>query len=126
MKQKRSKRIWFIAIPVILILVYLIWQAYSQPGLKDIPGNFEEVAFVRNEQNKGGVVRIYAVTVGDPSVANYDACADLFPTNDFNSITTIYFFDKNSPYPTSLTVESPHYDTTRYSALYIAKRRGTD
>ncbi|TJZ63414.1 hypothetical protein FAZ15_03795 [Sphingobacterium olei] len=126
MNRRKSKRIWFIAIPVTLILGYLIWQTYSQPTLKDIPGNFEEVAFVRNEQNKGGIVRIYAVTVDDASVANYDACADLFPTNDFNSITTIYFFDKKKPYPTVLTLESPHYDTEKYSALYIAKRRGTD
>lgn len=124
--QLKRKKVWFIAIPIILLLSYLIWDAYSQPSIKDIPGDFEEVAFVRNEQNKGGIIRIYAVTVGDLTTANFEACADLFPTNDFNSVTTIYFFDKKNTYPTTLALEAPHYDALKYKAIHIAKRRGQD
>ncbi|TDQ78021.1 hypothetical protein [Sphingobacterium yanglingense] len=123
--MKKSKRVWFIAIPIILILGYLIWDSFSQPSMKDIPGDFAEVAFVRNEQNKGGIVRIYAVTVGDPINANYEACADLFPTNDYNSVTRIFFFNKNSPYPTTLQLEAPYYDTAQYNAINIVKRMGS-
>ncbi|WP_079645582.1 hypothetical protein [Sphingobacterium nematocida] len=123
--MKKNKRVWFIAIPIILILGYLIWDSFSQKSIKDIPGNFEEVAFVRNEQNKGGIVRIYAVTVGDRANANYDACADLFPTNDYNSVTRIFFFDKNAPYPVQLQVEAPYYDTTQFNAINIVKRSGS-
>jgi len=123
--MNKKKRVWFIAIPIILILGYLIYDSYSQPTLKDLPGQLEEVAFVRNEQNKGGITRIYAVTVGDIAHANYDAAADLFPTNDFNSVTRIFFFDKNKPYPTTLSIDPPYYDISKYEAVQILKRTGS-
>ena len=124
--MKKNRKVWLLAVPLIIIFGYMIWDSYSQPGIKDIPGEFEEVAFVRNEQNKGGIERIYAVTVGDLANANYDACAELFPTNDFNSVTRVFFFDKNKPYPTTLTIEPPHYDTSKYEAINIVKRRGSN
>lgn len=123
--MKKSKKIWLLAVPIILILSYMIWDAYSQPSITDIPGKFEEVAFVRNEQNKGGIERVYAVTVGDIANAKYEDCAELFPTNDFNSVTQVYFFDKNKPYPTTLSLNPPHYDTSKYEAINIIKRRGS-
>lgn len=124
--MKKKKKVWFIAIPIILILGYLIYDSYSQPNLKDIPGQFEEVAFVRNEQNKGGIVRVYAITVGDITQANYGAAADLFPTNDFNSVTRLFFFDKNQPFPKELSIESPYFDTSKYEAIHIQKRTGSN
>ena len=122
--EKKKKKIWFIAIPLILILGYFIYDVYSQPSIEDLPGGFEEVAFVRNENNKGGIIRIYAVTVKDQLNAQYDKCADLFPVNDYGSVTKIYFFDKSKPYPTSLQLEDPHYDNSKYEAINILSRRG--
>lgn len=123
--MKGKKKFWIIAVGLILLLGYGIWEAYNQPSIKDLPGDFEEVAFVRNEQNKGGIMRVYAVSVGDMANAQYDACADMFPTNDYGSITKIYFFDKSKPYPTSLTIDPPHYDTNLYEAVMILKRTGS-
>ncbi len=123
--MKTKKKVWFIAIPIILLLSYLIYDSFSQPSLKDIPGQFEEVAFARNEQNKGGIVRVYAVTVGDLNNAQYDDAADLFPTNDYNSMTRIFFFDKNKPFPTEVKVEPPYYDVEKYEAVQIVKRTGS-
>ena len=122
----KNRRLWVIAIALIIMLGYFIYDAYKQPSIENLPGDFTEVAFVRNEQNKGGIIRIYAVTVGDPLNAKYDACADLFPKNDFNSVTRIYFFDKNKPYPTTLSIEPPHYDTAQYQAINILKRTGSN
>lgn len=124
--MKKKKKVWFIAIPIILLVGYFIFDSYSQPNLKDIPGQFEEVAFIRNEQNKGGIVRIYAISVGDIAVANYAAAANLFPTNDFNSVTRLFFFDKHEPFPKELSLESPYYDTTKYEATHILKRTGSN
>ena len=123
--MRKNKKIWWIALGLIIILGYGIWEGFNQPSIKDLPGEFEEVAFVRNEQNKGSIIRVYAVTVGDMANAKYDACADLFPTNDFGSLTKIYFFDKNKPYPTKLSIEPPHYDGSKFEALMILKRSGT-
>lgn len=124
--MQKNKRIWWIALGLIIILGYGIWEAFNQPSIEDLPGEFKEVAFVRNEQNKGGIIRVYAVTVGDPANAKYDACADLFPTNDFGSLTKIYFFDKNKPFPTTLQIEPPHYDGNQYEATMILKRTGKE
>ncbi|PRD55887.1 hypothetical protein [Sphingobacterium gobiense] len=121
-----KRKIWIIAVGLILLLGYGIWEAYNQPSIKDLQGDFEEVAFIRNDQNKGGIMRVYAVTVGDMENAQYDACADMFPTNDYGSTTKIYFFDKSKPYPSILTIESPHYDTDQYEAVMILKRTGSD
>ncbi|SEG31744.1 hypothetical protein [Sphingobacterium lactis] len=121
----KNKKIWWFAIPLILFLGYLIYDSYSQPSIEDLPGDFKEVAFVRNENNKGGIIRIYAVTVGYQMNAAYDQAADLFPVNDYGSTTKIYFFDKNKPFPTALQLEDPHYDTAKYEAINILRRTGT-
>jgi len=122
--QKNRKK-WIVVIPLILIIGYFMYDAFTQKSIKDLKGDFKEVAFVRNEQNKGGIIRIYAVTVGDPTYAEYDKCADMFPVNDYASLTKIYFFDANQAYPTTLTLEEPHYDITKYKAVNILKRRGS-
>lgn len=122
--MQKQRKLWMIIIPIIVVLGYLIYDSYSQPSLKDIPGEFEQVAFIRNEQNKGGVIRIYAVTTGDIENAQFDQAADLFPTNEINSITRIYFFDKKKPYPTTVSLESPYYDTVKFNAIQIVKRTG--
>ncbi|MCY4781487.1 hypothetical protein ORI89_17660 [Sphingobacterium sp. UT-1RO-CII-1] len=124
--MKKSKKLWWIAAGLSVILLYGIWEAFNQPSIKDLPGDFKETAFVRNEQNKGGIIRIYAVSVGDIQNANYEACADLFPTNDYGSITKIYFFDKKKGFPKELSLEAPHYDTNRYEAIMILKRTGNE
>lgn len=124
-ENKLSKRVWLIAIPLVLIISYFLYDSFTQKSIKNIPGDFEEVAFVRNEQNKGGIIRIYAVTVGDLRHADFDACANLFPTNDYGSRTTVYFFDKNKGYPTTLTLDPPHFDTARYNAISIIKKTGS-
>ncbi len=125
MAEKKNRKVWIFAIPLIALLAYFIWDSYSQPSIKDLPGDFEEVAFVRNEQNKGGIIRVYAVTVGDAMNAQYDKCADLFPTNDYGSVTKVFFFDKTKPFPTKLNIEEPHYDLKQYEAINIQKRYGS-
>lgn len=123
--KKVSKRGWYIIIPLILVLAYFIYDSFTQKSIKDIPGGFKEQAFVRNEQNKGGIIRIYAVSVSDIPNAQFDEAAALFPTNDYASTTTIYFFDEKKGYPTSLNLTPPHFDTAAYKAISIIKRTGT-
>lgn len=123
--MRSNKLIWFGA-ALVLLVGYFVWDSYSQPDISSIKGRFEEVAFVRNEQNKGGIIRIYAVTVQDVYDANYEACAETFPVNDFGSYTKIYFFDKSKPYPTELSIEEPHFDTNAFQAVRIIKKNGSN
>lgn len=124
--MQRKRKLWLIVLGLAIILGYGIWEAYNQPSIEDLPGEFKEVAFVRNEQNKGGIIRLYAVSVGDMQNANYESAADLFPTNDYGSMTKIYFFDKNKGFPTALSIDTPHYDTGKYEAVMILKRTGSE
>ena len=124
--MKKNKRVWLIIIPILAILAFMLKDSFTQKSIEDLPGDFQEVAFVRNEQNKGGIIRIYAISVGNPAQADYQACIDLLPVNDYGSSTTAYFFDKNAPYPTSLTVEAPHYDGKQFQAIQISKKSGTN
>jgi len=120
----KNKKLWFLVIPIVLLIALMLKDSFSQKSIGDLPGDFKEVAFVRNEQNKGGIIRIYAVTVGDITQANFDEAAKLFPTNDYGSSTTIYFFDKNKDFPTTLSIENPHFDGQKYSPISISKTTG--
>ncbi|MGB3064443.1 hypothetical protein [Sphingobacterium thalpophilum] len=122
--MKKNKKVWLLIIPVLVLLGFILKDSFSQKSIEDLPGGFKEVAFVRNEQNKGGIIRIYAVTVGDVLNADYTGCLDLMPINDYGSVTTVYFFDRSAPYPTTLTIDPPYFDTTKYKAIQISKKYG--
>ncbi len=104
----------------------LLVDILTQRGVSDVAGGFEEIAFVRNEQNKGGIVRIYAFTVSDTAAADYLACGNLLPHNDYGSTTVAYFFEKGKPAPDRLKLDSPHVDADRYRAIarYAKDERG--
>lgn len=123
--MKNKKRLWIIIIPIIALMAYMLKDSFSQKSIEDLPGDFKEVAFVRNEQNKGGIIRIYAITVGDTRNADFQACLDLLPVNDYGSKTTVFFFDKNGPAPTTLSIEAPHFDANKYEPILINKKTGT-
>lgn len=124
MRTSNRRIVYGVVISVIIILV--VWDVLRNPGPEDLQGDFTEIAFVRNEQNKGGIVRIYAFYVGDTVGADYQGCGDLLPHNDYGSMTKVYFFKKGQPVPESLRLEPPHFDTLRYRpvALYTKGEDG--
>src|SRR5690606_7044262 len=97
----------------------LVQDFMQRRGPADLKGGFEEIAFVRNEQNKGGIVRIYAFSVADTTGADYRGCGELLPYNDYGSITKAYFFQADKAAPTSLQLEPPHFDTTRFHPVAV-------
>lgn len=111
---------------IVLIGAFILKDMLFQPGIGELPGNFNEVAFVRNEQNKGGIIRIYAISVSDTTNAAYLACGDLMPHNEYGSKTTVYFFEKGKPTPDVLQLDTPHFDRLQYHpvAVYIKNEQG--
>ncbi|WP_411273660.1 hypothetical protein [Daejeonella sp.] len=79
----------------------MIWNVLTEPGIKDLKGNFKEVAFIRNEQNTGPVVRVYAVTVEGEPWEEMKQYGDYMPHTKYG-ITKIYFFSADKPYPSEL------------------------
>jgi hypothetical protein len=91
------------------MVVWFIVDALAQPSPQDLPGEFQEVALFRNENNTGPIVRLYAVTVGDPSrwqeMAQYGA---LMPYTKYGT-TKVFFFAKKAPSPRQLQLTQPHF-----------------
>ncbi len=115
---KRYRK-WLLGLAVAVFCTLLVWDVSRNRSPGDLTGGFEEIAFVRNEQNKGGIFRIYAFRVTDTTDADYMGCGNLLPHNDYGSITTAYFFESDKPVPGSLRLEPPHFDTIQYRPVAV-------
>ena len=82
----------------IALVIWFTWDAFSQPGVQDLQGGFEEVAVYRNENNTGPVIRIFAVTVAEPRVAEMEQYGNYMPHTKYGN-TKVYFFRKGKPVP---------------------------
>lgn len=122
----RRYRKLFIGVVVAVFGALLAQDFLQRRGPADLTGRFEEIAFARNEQNKGGIVRIYAFTVADTAGADYLGCGELLPHNEYGSTTKVYFFEAGKPVPQSLQLEPPHFDATQFHpvAVYLKSKDG--
>lgn len=87
----------------------MIWNMINEPGIKDLPGDFREVAFVRNEQNSGPVIRVYAVTVGGEYWDEMKQYGNYMPHTKYGT-TRIYFFPPKTPYPKKIALTDPYIE----------------
>lgn len=99
LKNKKT----YLCLAVLLLIGLMIWNVLTEPGIKELKGNFKEVAFVRNEQNTGPVVRVYAVTVEGEPWEEMRQYGDYMPHTKYGT-TRIYFFPADQPYPTELSL----------------------
>lgn len=99
MKNKKT----YIILAVLVIIAVMIWNVANEPGIKDLNGNFKEVAFIRNEQNSGPVIRIYAVTVKGEPWAEMQQYGNYMSHTKYGT-TRIYFFPEGKPYPAHLAL----------------------
>lgn len=109
----KQKRFILLAVAVTAVLYLIIRAFLNQPDASELKGKFKEVAFVRNEQNTGPVIRIYGATVEKMEDAQFQAYGDLMPHTKYGT-TTVYFFKNGEPVPNKLNIDTPNYDTTRY------------
>ena len=82
-------------------VVVMVWNVLTEPGIKNIEGDFTEVAFIRNEQNTGPVVRIYAVTLSGDYWKEMEQYGNYMPHTKYGA-TRVYFFLNDKPFPTKL------------------------
>ncbi len=102
----------------VILVIAMIWNAINEPGIKDLKGNFKELVFIRNEQNTGPVIRIYAVSLDNE---NWDAMkqyGNYMPHNKYGN-TKIYFFLNNKETPNSLNFGDINIDE-RFKKYCIA------
>jgi len=83
---------------IALLLGWFLFDSFSQPGVGDLKGNFQEVATYRNENNTGPIVRVYAVTVADTLWREMRQYGDFMPYTKYGN-TKVYFFRQGQPVP---------------------------
>lgn len=94
----RSRTFYFITIFVVGLVLYIVWDSLTQPGIGDLQGEFKEVAFYRNENNTGPIIRIYAVTVEDTVWNEMEKYGAFMPHSKYGN-TKVYFFHRQDDYP---------------------------
>lgn len=122
--MKKKQFLW-LAFFVVLTGIILIFDSkeFSQPT--KLIGGFKEVAFYRNENNDGPVVRIYAVSVKNPDIAEYNDYGNAMPYT-LHGNTKVYFFDVSGEVPNNLVFHYPHFDTLKYKAIKLYERNGAN
>jgi hypothetical protein len=98
---------------------WVLLQSLRQPGVNDLEGGFREVAFYRNENNTGPIIRIYAVSVRDAELPQMQQYGDFMPHTKYGT-TKVYFFREGSPIPATLYPEGANFDAA-YRPYCIAK-----
>ena len=91
----------FILLLSVLIIIAIVWNTMTEPGIKDLKSNFKEVAFIRNEQNTGPVIRIYAVSLNSENWKEMEQYGNYMPHTKYGT-TRIYFFLNKSELPDEL------------------------
>lgn len=87
----------FTLIIAVIAITAMIWTVLNEPGIKGLKGNLKETAFIRNEQNTGPVIRIYAVSVDQENWIDIEQYGNYMPHNKYGT-TRVYFFLSNKPY----------------------------
>lgn len=97
----------YLLIAVLVIAGWMIWDSVKQPGISDLKGDFRELVFLRNEQNTGPVMRIYAASVTDTLWTEMENYGRLMPHTKYG-VTRVFFFRASGPLPARLSLEGGH------------------
>lgn len=96
--MNKRRRKWLAGLVIALLVTWFIADAVNEPGVQDLPGNFQQVALYRNENNTGPIIRRYAVTVADTLWKEMEQYGQFMPHTKYGT-TQVYFFRQGSPAP---------------------------
>lgn len=88
--MKTKNIIYLLATLVGVLLMVIVYQSLSQPGINDLVGEYTEIAVYRNENNTGPVVRIFAVYTKDELWDDMRAYGDFMPHTKYGN-TKVFF-----------------------------------
>lgn len=107
----KGKTIFFALVAA--IFAYIVWDSMSQPGKENLSGDFKELAFYRNEQNTGPIMRVYAATVGDTLWNQMEEYGNYMPHNKYGN-TKVYFFLNDGSVPENISLEEGNLEPEFY------------
>jgi hypothetical protein len=110
-------KIFFITLGTIITII--LWTSFSQDTVDDLSGDFKEMAFFRNENNTGPIIRKYAVSLSDTLWREMQEYGQMMPYTKYGT-TTVFYFIHGSEVPETLLPTSPSFDAS-YQASCIGK-----
>jgi hypothetical protein len=103
----------------IVLVGWFIYDSFSLPSVDDLEGDFKEVAFYRNENNTGPIVRVYAVTVADTLWQQMRQYGEFMPHTKYGN-TKVYFFLEGSPAPDKVSAGDQNFEA-QFQEFAVAK-----
>ena len=94
---------------VVVILTWIISDTFTQPGISDLKGEFEEMVFFRNENNTGPIIRLYAVYTPDTTWESMKSYGEYMPHTKYGN-TKVFFFNSRENTPPNLSPAEPYFD----------------
>lgn len=99
----------FLAVLVLVLVVWMVKGTFMQPGVNDLKGGFKEVAHYRNENNTGPIQHVFVVSVKDSSMAELENYGNFMPHHKGGN-TKVYYFLEGTPMPTKLMAGKVNFD----------------
>ncbi|GMQ27081.1 hypothetical protein Aoki45_37640 [Algoriphagus sp. oki45] len=122
--MKNNKWIIYVLGTLVGILLYkIISESLSQPGLSVFEGKYEELAFFRNENNTGPVIRVYAIRALDEDLSWMKGFADAQPHTKYGK-TLVFFFSRDLNQEIELSPTAPHFPE-QFAAFLLAEYEKT-
>jgi hypothetical protein len=117
-----KKIILFVFLITALLIVYSLSTAENVNSLE---GDFEEMAFVRNENNTGPVHRIYVFSLNDTLWTQMRKHIDLLPHTKYGTTEVYYFLKKDvKSIEISLDMSGLENKTLKPLAHYVKNGQG--
>jgi hypothetical protein len=86
------KRIIFLISVIVVGLIF--YSLFSTENINSLEGDFEELAFERNQNNTGPIQRVYVFSVDDTLWSEIKKHSDLLPHTKYGT-TEVYYFLKD-------------------------------
>lgn len=121
--MKTNKMIYFFAAFVLIIIVYIAKDTFTQPTVSDLQGGYVEQAFYRNENNTGPIIRLYAVSTADTLWQEMEDYGNMMPHTKYGN-TKVYFFAEGTEAPSRISPDQPYF-AEQYRPYCLAKYEKT-
>jgi hypothetical protein len=107
MKQKTI--FYILTVVVVIIIVWIGKDTFSQPTVGDLSGEYAEMAKYRNENNTGPVIRVYAVHTSDTLWNEMEEYGNFMPHTKYGN-TKVFFFSDAEQTPSEVQPSEPHFE----------------
>lgn len=98
-----------LSLVVVALLIWIISDTFTQPGVSDLEGDFEEMSFFRNENNTGPIIRIYAVFSSDTIWESMNTYGSYMPHTKYGN-TKVFFFNSKEYTPKDISPQPPYFN----------------